>query len=151
MVSLGPLTIRFDLLLFIGTLLILYIGLKGFGLSNKHRDAILGTWFTAFLVWKASAILIGLLSTKDFRSALFATGGIWSLLIAASVVTWLVYRLSPNLRGYWVFTALTIWLAVTVAVPTYGSFLSFPAQPVHLWSAGLILFLIGLTWQPVFS
>ncbi|WP_214827949.1 TlpA family protein disulfide reductase [Exiguobacterium algae] len=147
MVSLGPLTIRIDLLLFMGTLLILYIGLKWFGLSNKQRDAILGTWFTGFLVWKASAILIGLLSTGDFRLALFATGGIWSLLIAASVVTWLVYLLSPNLRGYWVFTALTIWLAVTVAIPTYGAFLSFPSQPVHLWSAGLILFLIGLTWR----
>lgn len=148
MVSLGPLNIRLDLLMFMGALLLLYFGLKSFGLSNKQRDDILGTWFAGFLAWKGSAILIGLISTGDFRLALFATGGTWSLLFAGGVIAWLVFKLDDRLRGYWMFSALVMWLATTLAVPTYGTLpLISSTQPIHLFSAGLIVGLIGLTWR----
>lgn len=148
MVAIGPVNIRLDLLFFMLSLAILYIGLKALGLSNKHRDDVLGTWFVGFLAWKGSAILIGLVMTGSLSLALYATGGTWSLVIAAGVIGWLVFKLDDDLLGYWAFSSLIIWLGTTLAVPTYGTLpISSSSQPIYLISAGLITVLIGLTWR----
>ncbi|WP_214696064.1 TlpA disulfide reductase family protein [Exiguobacterium sp. s160] len=147
MVAIGPLNIRVDLLIFLVSLGILYGIFRFLGLTSKQREAVIGTWFYGFLAWKGSAILIGLLTTRDISLALYATGGIWSQWIAAAVVLWLVYRLDRDLLGYWMLSGLLIWLGMTLAVPVYGTIFTLPDQPIHLWSAVLLLVLFGLTWR----
>lgn len=147
MVAIGPLNIRFDLLIFLLSLAVLYGILRFLGLSSKQREAVIGTWFYGFLAWKGSAIAIGLLTTRDLSLALYATGGAWSQWIAAAVVLWFVYRLDRNLLGYWMLSGLLIWLGTTLAVPVYGTILNLSDQPIHLWSAIPILLLLGTTWR----
>lgn len=147
MVAIGPLNIRFDLLIFLLSLAVLYGIFRFLGLSSKQREAVIGTWFYGFLAWKGSAIAIGLLTTRDLSLALYATGGAWSQWIAAAVVLWFVYRLDRNLLGYWVLSGLLIWFGTTLAVPVYGTILNLSDQPIHLWSAILILLLLGTTWR----
>ncbi|MBG0918347.1 TlpA disulfide reductase family protein [Exiguobacterium sp. SRB7LM] len=147
MVAIGPLNIRFDLLIFLLSLAVLYGIFRFLGLSSKQREAVIGTWFYGFLAWKGSAIVIGLLTTRDLSLALYATGGVWSQWIAAAVVLWFVYRLDRNLLGYWVLSGLLIWFGMTLAVPVYGTILNLSDQPIHLWSAMLILLLLGTTWR----
>lgn len=148
MIAIGPLNVRLDLLAMIASLLILYIGFKKIGLSEKDRDAVLGTWFAGFLAWKGSAIVLGLASTGSLALSLYATGGTWSILIAAGVIAFFVYRLSPSLRGYWLFSALFLWFAMTLVVPKYGMLplLSSP-QPLHIYMAVLIALLLVTTWR----
>ena len=147
MVAIGPLNIRFDLLIFLLSLAVLYGILRFLGLSSKQREAVIGTWFYGFLAWKGSAIAIGLLTTRDLSLALYATGGAWSQWIVAAVVLWFVYRLDRNLLGYWMLSGLLIWLGTTLAVPVYGTILNLSDQPIHLWSAISILLLLGTTWR----
>lgn len=147
MVAIGPLNIRFDLLIFLLSLAILYGIFRFLGLSSKQREAVIGTWFYGFLAWKGSAIVIGLLTTRDLSLALYATGGVCSQWIAAAVVLWFVYRLDRNLLGYWMLSGLLIWLGMTLAVPVYGTILNLSDQPIHLWSAIPILLLLGTTWR----
>lgn len=147
MVAIGPLNIRFDLLIFLLSLAILYGIFRFLGLSSKQREAVIGTWFYGFLAWKGSAIVIGLLTTRDLSLALYATGGVWSQWIAAAVVLWFVYRLDRNLLGYWVLSGLLIWFGTTLAVPVYGTILNLSDQPIHLWSAIPILLLLRTTWR----
>lgn len=148
MIAIGPLNVRLDLLAMMAILLMLYIGFKKIGLSEKDRDAVLGTWFAGFLAWKGSAIVLGLASTGSLALSLYATGGTWSLLIAAGVIAFFVYRLTPSLRGYWLFSALFLWLAMTLVVPKYRTLplLSSP-QPLHLYMATLIVLLLIVTWR----
>ncbi|MBR3215372.1 MAG: alkyl hydroperoxide reductase, partial [Exiguobacterium sp.] len=147
MVAIGPLNIRFDLLIFLLSLAIIYGIFRFLGLSSKQREAVIGTWFYGFLAWKGSAIVIGLLTTRDLSLALYATGGVWSQWIAAAVVLWFVYRLDRNLLGYWVLSGLLIWFGMTLAVPVYGTILNLSDQPIHLWSAIPILLLLRTTWR----
>ena len=147
MVAIGPLNIRFDLLIFLLSLAVLYGILRFLGLSSKQREAVIGTWFYGFLAWKGSAIAIGLLTTRDLSLALYATGGAWSQWIVAAVVLWFVYRLDRNLLGYWMLSGLHIWLGMPLAVPVYGTILNLSDQPIHLWSAISILLLLGTTWR----
>ncbi|TCI24259.1 redoxin domain-containing protein [Exiguobacterium sp. SH5S13] len=148
MIAIGPLNVRLDLLVFMVSLLGLYIGFKKIGLTEKDRDAVLGTWFAGFLAWKLSAIIIGLASTGSLALSLYATGGIWSILIATATIGFFVFRLAPGLRGYWLFSALLLWFGVTIVVPKYGT-LPFiaTAQPLHLYTALLIAGLIVVTWR----
>lgn len=147
MVAIGPLNIRFDLLIFLLSLAVLYAIFRFLGLSSKQREAVIGTWFYGFLAWKGSAIVIGLLTTRDLSLALYATGGVWSQWIEAAVILWFVYRLDRNLLGYWVLSGLLIWFGMTLAVPAYGTILNLSDQPIHLWSAIPILLLLGTTWR----
>lgn len=148
MIAIGPLNVRLDLLAMMASLLILYIGFKKIGLSEKDRDAVLGTWFAGFLAWKGSAIVLGLASTGSLALSLYATGGTWSILIAAGVIAFFVYRLSPSLRGYWLFSALFLWFAMTLVVPKYGTLpLLSSSQPLHLYMAALIVLLLIATWR----
>lgn len=148
MIAIGPLNIRLDLLVFMISLLGLYIGFKKIGVTEKDRDAVLGTWFAGFLAWKGSAIVFGLASTGSLALSLYATGGFWSILIAAATIGFFVYRLAPGLRGYWLFSALFLWLGVTLVVPKYGMLplLSSP-QPLHLYMTVLIALLLIATWR----
>jgi len=147
-IAIGPLNVRLDLLAMMASLLILYIGFKKIGLSEKDRDAVLGTWFAGFLAWKGSAIVLGLASTGSLALSLYATGGTWSILIAAGVIAFFVYRLSPSLRGYWLFSALFLWFAMTLVVPKYGTLpLLSSSQPLHLYMAALIVLLLIATWR----
>ncbi|TCI44085.1 redoxin domain-containing protein [Exiguobacterium sp. SH3S2] len=148
MIAIGPLNVRLDLLVFMVSLLVLYIGFKKIGLTEKDRDAVLGTWFAGFLAWKLSAIIIGLTSTGSLALSLYATGGIWSILVATATIGFFVFRLAPGLRGYWLFSALLLWFGVTIVVPKYGT-LPFiaTAQPLHLYTALLIAGLIVVTWR----
>lgn len=148
MIAIGPLNARLDLLAMMVSLLILYIGFKKIGLSETERDAVLGTWFVGFFVWKGSAIVIALASTGSLVLSFYATGGTWSLLLAAAVIAFLVFRLTPSLRSYWLFSALVFWLAVTLVVPKYGTLplLSSP-QPLHIYMAVLIGLLLVTTWH----
>ncbi|WP_214762306.1 TlpA disulfide reductase family protein [Exiguobacterium sp. s146] len=148
MIAIGPLNVRLDLLAMMASLLILYIGLKKIGLAEKERDAVLGTWFAGFLAWKGSAIVLGLASTGSLALSLYATRGTWSLLIAAGVIAFFVFRLDAHLRGYWLFSALSLWFATTVVVPKYGTLplLSSP-QPLHIYMAVLISLLLVVTWR----
>ncbi|WDH76635.1 MULTISPECIES: TlpA disulfide reductase family protein [Exiguobacterium] len=147
MVAIGPLNIRLDLLIFLLSLVVLYGIFRFLGLTSKQREAVIGTWFYGFLAWKGSAIVIGLLTTRDISIALYATGGIWAQLIASGIVLWLVYRLDRDLLGYWVLSGVLIWLGMTLAVPIYGTILNLSDQPIHLWSAVLILLLLVTTWR----
>ncbi|WP_214778881.1 TlpA disulfide reductase family protein [Exiguobacterium sp. s22] len=147
MVAIGPLNIRFDLLIFLLSLVVLYGIFRAHGLTSKQREAVIGTWFYGFLAWKGSAIVIGLLTTRDLSLALYATGGAWSQWIAVAIVLWFVYRLDRDLLGYWVLSGLFIWFGMTLAVPMYGTIWRFPDQPIHVWSATLILLLLGMTWR----
>lgn len=148
MIAIGPLNIRLDLLVFMVSLLVLYIGFKKIGLTEKERDAVLGTWFAGFLAWKGSAIVIGLISTGSLSLALYATGGNWSVAIAALVIGLFVFRLNKRLYGYWTLSGLVLWLGVTLTVPRYASLpLIASPQPLHLYTAGLIILLIILTWR----
>ncbi|WP_233546828.1 hypothetical protein [Exiguobacterium sp. AM39-5BH] len=97
MIAIGPLNVRLDVLAMMASLLILYIGFRKIGLAEKERDAILGTWFAGFLAWKGSAIVLGLASTGSLALSLYATGGTWSLLIAAGVTVFFVSRLDAHL------------------------------------------------------
>ncbi|WP_070327807.1 TlpA family protein disulfide reductase [Exiguobacterium aurantiacum] len=148
MIAIGPLNVRLDLLVFMVSLLGLYIVFKKIGLTEKDRDAVLGTWFAGFLAWKLSAIIIGLASTGSLALSLYATGGIWSILIAIATIGFFVFRLAPGLRGYWLFSALLLWFGVTIVVPKYGTLplLSSP-QPLHLYLAFLIALLLVATWR----
>ncbi|TCI53828.1 redoxin domain-containing protein [Exiguobacterium sp. SH1S21] len=148
MFAIGPLNVRLDLLVFMVSLLGLYIGFKKIGLTEKDRDAVLGTWFAGFLAWKLSAIIIGLASTGSLALSLYATGGIWSILVAIATIGFFVFRLAPGLRGYWLFSALLLWFGVTIVVPKYGTLplLSSP-QPLHLYLAFLIALLLVATWR----
>ena len=148
MVAIGPLTVRLDLLAMLVSLLVLYVGLTRFGLTDRQRDAVLFPWFAGFLAWKGSAILIGWMSTQDIRLALYATGGMWSILVAFLVIAWLSVRLDSTLRGYAVFSGLVLWFATTLVVPTYGAFpWGASSQPLHLYTALFIGVLAVSTWR----
>ncbi|MCC5892486.1 redoxin domain-containing protein [Exiguobacterium sp.] len=148
MIAIGPLNIRLDLLVFMVSLLILYIGFKKIGLTEKERDAVLGTWFIGFLAWKGSAIVIGLITTGSLSLALYATGGNWSVAIAVLAIFLFVFRLNQQLYGYWALSGLVLWLGVTLAVPRYASLpLIASPQPLHFYMAGLIVLLIITTWR----
>ncbi|KDN59408.1 TlpA disulfide reductase family protein [Exiguobacterium sp. AB2] len=148
MIAIGPLNIRLDLLVFMVSLLLLYIGFRKIGLTEKERDAVLGTWFVGFLAWKGSAVLIGLVSTGSLSLALYATGGNWSIAIAALVIGLFVFRLDKQLYGYWALSGLVLWLGMTLTVPRYAAFPLFASlQPLHLYTAGLIVVLMLLTWR----
>lgn len=148
MIAIGPLNVRLDLLAMMASLLILYIGFRKIGLAEKERDAVLGTWFAGFLAWKGSAIVLGLASTGSLTLSLYATGGTWSLLIAASVLAVFVFRLDAHLRGYWLFSALFLWFAMTLVVPKYGNIPLLPSpQPLHIYTAVLISSLLVMTWR----
>nr|WP_300997693.1 redoxin domain-containing protein [Exiguobacterium sp.] len=130
------------------SLLILYIGFKKIGLTEKERDAVLGTWFIGFLAWKGSAIVIGLITTGSLSLALYATGGNWSVAIAVLAIFLFVFRLNQQLYGYWALSGLVLWLGVTLAVPRYASLpLIASPQPLHFYMAGLIVLLIITTWR----
>ncbi len=147
-IAIGPLNIRLDLLVFMVSLLLLYIGFRKIGLTEKERDAVLGTWFVGFLAWKGSAVLIGLVSTGNLSLALYATGGNWSIAIAALVIGLFVFRLDKQLYGYWALSGLVLWLGMTLAVPRYAALPVFASlQPLHLYTAGLIVMLMLLTWR----
>lgn len=147
-IAIGPLNIRLDLLVFMVSLLVLYIGFNKIGLTEKERDAVLGTWFVGFLAWKGSALVIGLISTGSLSLALYATGGNWSIAIAALVIGLFAFQLDKQLYGYWALSGLVLWLGVTLAVPRYAEppLIASP-QPLHLYTAGFIVLLIVLTWR----
>lgn len=148
MIAIGPLNIRLDLLVFMVSLLVLYIGFNKIGLTKKERDAVLGTWFAGFLAWKGSALVIGLISTGSLSLALYATGGNWSIAIAALVIGLFAFQLDKQLYGYWALSGLVLWLGVTLAVPRYAELpLIASPQPLHLYTAGFIVLLIVLTWR----